>query len=102
MKIMASLTITSSYVQPPPAVMGSMGPSRWSLSGRRVVVTGSTKGIGFAVADEVLQLGGMVLIVSRTESDVVATVKAMKKKYGSGRCAGVVADVASDEAHCGR
>ncbi len=38
---------------------------KWTLEGKRALVTGGTKGIGFAVAQEILALGGEVYIVAR-------------------------------------
>jgi Tropinone reductase 1 len=38
----------------------------WSLEGKKAVVTGGTKGIGLAVAQEFLDLGAEVLIVARS------------------------------------
>lgn len=48
--------------------------NRWSLTGRRALVTGGTKGIGWAVAEELLALGAEVLIVARNADDVAAAV----------------------------
>lgn len=42
----------------------------WSLAGKTALITGSTKGIGRAIAEEMAELGAHVLIVSRNESDV--------------------------------
>jgi Tropinone reductase 1 len=42
-----------------------MKKSKWRLDGRRALVTGGTRGIGFAVAEELLKLGGDVHIVAR-------------------------------------
>lgn len=39
--------------------------SRWSLAGKLALVTGASKGIGAAVAQELLQLGATVLAVAR-------------------------------------
>ncbi|MBN2297914.1 MAG: SDR family oxidoreductase [Deltaproteobacteria bacterium] len=47
-----------------------MGNNRWRLEGRRALITGGTKGIGFAVADEILHLGGEVHIAARSAQDV--------------------------------
>jgi Tropinone reductase 1 len=38
---------------------------RWSLQGKTALVTGATEGIGFAIADELLQFGARVIIVAR-------------------------------------
>ena len=40
--------------------------SRWSLDGKKAVVTGGTKGIGLAIAQEFLDLGAEVLVVARS------------------------------------
>jgi len=39
--------------------------SRWSLEGKKAVVTGGTKGIGLAITQEFLDLGAEVLVVAR-------------------------------------
>lgn len=39
--------------------------SRWSLEGKKAVVTGGTKGIGLAIAQEFLDLGAEVLVIAR-------------------------------------
>lgn len=39
--------------------------SRWTLEGKQALITGGTKGIGYAVAQEILDLGGEVYIVAR-------------------------------------
>lgn len=48
---------------------------RWSLSGKKALVTGATKGIGKAIAREFLELGAEVVITARNSSDVDSTVK---------------------------
>jgi Tropinone reductase 1 len=55
---------------------------RWSLAGKRAVVTGGTKGIGRATADALLDLGARVLVVAR-DAEAVAAVRA--EWQGSGR-----------------
>ncbi|MGI4862827.1 MAG: SDR family oxidoreductase [Janthinobacterium lividum] len=47
---------------------------RWTLTGRRALVTGSTKGIGPAIAQELLDLRATVLIVARNAAEVAAAV----------------------------
>ena len=73
--------------------------SRWRLDGMRVVVTGSTKGIGKAVASELLGLGASVLIHSRSATDVQALVDEWRAVHGPERVHGFVADVSDP---CGR
>mmetsp|Transcript_35872 Transcript_35872/g.91655 ORF Transcript_35872/g.91655 Transcript_35872/m.91655 type:complete len:262 (-) Transcript_35872:3-788(-) len=67
--------------------------SRWKLTGKRVVVTGSTKGIGLAIATEMIGLGATVTVVSRSEDDVNATAERLCNEYGAGRAIGVACDV---------
>jgi len=37
-----------------------MTQNKWRLDGKRAVITGGTKGIGLAVATEILNLGGTI------------------------------------------
>lgn len=69
------------------------GPNRWRLDGLRIVVTGSTKGIGAAVASDLLSLGASVLIHSRSASDVQAKVTQLRAAFGAERVHGFAADV---------
>ena len=58
-----------------------MENNRWRLEGRRALVTGGTKGIGFAVAQEILQLGGEVYIAAR-DSDRIEECLASWHRHG--------------------
>jgi Tropinone reductase 1 len=47
---------------------------RWSLKGKKALITGGSKGIGAAVAEEFLSLGADVFIVARSEPDLNSRV----------------------------
>ncbi|KAJ8903224.1 hypothetical protein NDN08_004334 [Rhodosorus marinus] len=66
---------------------------RWSLKGKKALVTGGTKGIGKAVVNEYVQLGAQVFLTARTERDVLDVVES----YGSGNVYGVASDVSTKE-----
>lgn len=51
-----------------------MKRNKWHLEGRRALVTGGTKGIGLAIAQEILELGGEVYVVARDAALVDARV----------------------------
>jgi NAD(P)-dependent dehydrogenase (short-subunit alcohol dehydrogenase family) len=64
------------------------------LSGKRALVTGSTLGIGRAIAESLLSEGAEVIINSRNADRVNTAVQELKSK---GAVAGVVADLSSSE-----
>ena len=75
--------------------------SRWALDGKKALVTGSTKGIGAAIARELLSLGARVLVVARDRKRMDHVVGEWNSKLGSGAgrevASGVAADVATEE-----
>jgi Tropinone reductase 1 len=48
--------------------------ARWSLAGKTALVTGATKGIGLAIANELADFGAKVIRVARSNADVNADV----------------------------
>ena len=66
-----------------------------TLKGKVVVVTGSTKCIGRAIAESCAKAGAKVVISSRTKKAVDKTVKELKKK--GYKVTGKVADVSKDD-----
>jgi 3-oxoacyl-[acyl-carrier protein] reductase len=48
------------------------------IAGRRALVTGGSKGLGFAIAQELVQEGAHVAICARNEHEVVAAAEALR------------------------
>jgi NAD(P)-dependent dehydrogenase (short-subunit alcohol dehydrogenase family) len=67
------------------------------LSGKHAVVTGSTGGIGFAIAKGLAASGASVVINGRTETKVNQSVEALLNEVPSARAEGVAADLATAE-----
>jgi NAD(P)-dependent dehydrogenase (short-subunit alcohol dehydrogenase family) len=53
------------------------------LTGRRAVVTGGSKGIGLAVAEELLREGAAVAICARDPEEVAAAAKRLREQPGA-------------------
>lgn len=47
---------------------------RWNLKNKKALITGATKGIGRAIAEEFMELGAEVFLVSRQENNVVKEI----------------------------
>uniref|UniRef100_A0A0D3FLY5 HTH myb-type domain-containing protein n=1 Tax=Oryza barthii TaxID=65489 RepID=A0A0D3FLY5_9ORYZ len=58
-----------------------------------VLITGSTKGIGYALAKEFLKAGDNVVICSRSAERVESAVTDLKKEFGEQHVWGIVCDV---------
>ncbi len=65
------------------------------LSGKSAVVTGSTRGIGFAVAKGLAQSGADVVVNGRTDVAVEKAVAVLKKAAPKAKVKGVAADLAT-------
>jgi NAD(P)-dependent dehydrogenase (short-subunit alcohol dehydrogenase family) len=65
------------------------------LTGKRAVVTGSTAGIGFAIAKGLAASGAAVVLNGRTEAKVKAAVEALRKEVPQTQVEGVAADLAT-------
>lgn len=68
-----------------------MQSSKWNLAGKTALITGSTKGIGRAIADEFSALGAAIFVVARHAEMISKQVESYRK---NGRDAwGITADV---------
>jgi len=53
---------------------------RWNLEGKRALITGGTKGIGLAIAEEFLSLGAEIIVVARNKELVEEKLNGWKLK----------------------
>ena len=73
-------------------LIGRQEVQRVSLKGKVAVVTGSTRGIGRAIAEALIDEEVSVVICSRRQRDVDRTVAACRQR-GKGRVVGIACDV---------
>ncbi|HVT33734.1 MAG TPA: SDR family oxidoreductase [Rhodanobacteraceae bacterium] len=59
-----------------------MNPSRWRLDGQVALVSGASKGIGFACARELAMLGADVLLVARDETGLEHAQRELAEEFG--------------------
>ncbi len=65
------------------------------IAGRRALVTGSSSGIGYAIAEALAGEGAEVILNGRSRKTVDAAVSRLKKAVEGAVCKGVVADAAT-------
>ena len=68
---------------------------RWRLDGRVALVTGASRGIGAAIATELLSLGAEVMLVARGAVDLEAAVA--ERQARGWAASGVAADISTSE-----
>jgi 3-oxoacyl-[acyl-carrier protein] reductase len=68
-----------------------------NLKGKKALVTGSTSGIGKAIAMSLVDEGASVLINGRREEKVDQTIKEIQKKYPNAVLHSVVADLGTEQ-----
>ena len=66
-----------------------------TLSGATAVVTGSTAGIGYAIAEELARAGAAVVVNGRSQARVDAALAALRATLPDAQLRGVAADLAS-------
>lgn len=67
------------------------------LTGKKALITGSTAGIGYAIADRLLTEGATVIINGRGDESVNQAVENLKAKHPNEDISGVAADFAKVE-----
>jgi NAD(P)-dependent dehydrogenase (short-subunit alcohol dehydrogenase family) len=67
------------------------------LKGRKAIVTGSTGGIGRAIAEGLARAGASVVINGRSEERVARALHDMRARFPAAEITGVVADLATPE-----
>lgn len=67
------------------------------LIGRRAFISGSTQGIGFAIAQQLLDEGAEVIINGREEGKTNRAVRALKKQFPNAAVTGIPADFSVKE-----
>ena len=67
------------------------------LKAKRALVTGSTLGIGFAIAKALAEEGAQVTVNGRTEERVREAQQRIATEIANGRVAGVAADLSSSD-----
>ncbi|BAM05037.1 SDR family NAD(P)-dependent oxidoreductase [Phycisphaera mikurensis] len=66
------------------------------LNGKHALVTGSTKGIGFAIAERLLREGATVTVNGRSEGSVAEAVEKLRGEVAGADVHGVAADLSAE------
>jgi NAD(P)-dependent dehydrogenase (short-subunit alcohol dehydrogenase family) len=69
----------------------------FGLKGKTAVVSGSTAGIGFAIAAALAAEGAQVVVNGRTEARVVAALQSIRQRNKNADVRGVAADLGADQ-----
>lgn len=71
--------------------------SLFSLSGKVALITGSSRGIGLAIAQRMAEQGARVVISSRKQDACDAVAAEINERYGAGRAIAIAANISSKE-----
>ena len=69
----------------------------FDLGGKAAIITGSSRGIGRAIAERLAEHGAKVVISSRRVAACEEVTDAINRKYGAGRALAVAANISSKE-----
>ena len=67
------------------------------LKNKVAIITGGSRGIGFATADKFLQEGATVILTASTQASADKAVEQLKEKYPQATVAGISPNLASLE-----
>ena len=67
------------------------------LDGKKTLVTGSTAGIGFAIARTLAREGASVVITGRTQQRVDNATESIRKEIRDAKISGIAVDLATPE-----
>ena len=70
----------------------------FDLSGKVAVITGSSRGIGRAIAQRMAEHGARVVISSRNAGPCTEVAEAINSQHGAGRAIVVAANISRKEA----
>jgi len=83
---------------PSPEELATMNkPTLFDLTGRVAIITGSSRGIGRAIAERLADQGAKVVVSSRTQSAVDEVAAAINATHGAGTAIAVAANISSKD-----
>src|SRR3954447_19050800 len=71
--------------------------SLFDMKGKVAVITGSTRGIGKAIAERMAERGAKVVISSRKQDVCDSVAKEINDKFGKGTAVAIAASISSKE-----
>ena len=81
----------------PPDQLWERNMSLFDMSGKIAVITGSTRGIGRAIAERMAEHGAKVVISSRKQDVCDQVTKEINDKFGKGTAVAIAANISSKE-----
>src|SRR5262245_23492882 len=69
----------------------------FDMTGKVAVITGSTRGIGRAIADRMVEHGAQVVISARKQDVCDAVAKEINDRFGKGKAIAIAANISSKE-----